>query len=68
MTGNHVPLLIQAASTIAQEDSVEECVYDDRLMMLVSGPNAVPVHSNLAYSLGGDTRKTDVGRETTDDR
>jgi hypothetical protein len=68
MTDNQIPLLIQGASVIAPEDPVEECVYDERLMMSVSGPNAVPVHSNLEYSFGGDTRKTDVGRETTDDR
>lgn len=68
MTDNHIPLLVQGASAITPDDPVEECMYDERLMMSVSGPKAVPVHSNPKYSFGGDTRKTDVGRETTDDR
>lgn len=67
MTNERLPILTVGAAVITRSPADRDVAYDDGLMMNVSVPEGVALHSQVNSDLAGGTRKTAVGRETTDD-
>lgn len=61
------PLLMTRAIAIPRARDEPRIVYDDARMMNVTLEGGVAVHSMTDMPLLGDTKRTDVSRETTDD-
>ena len=62
------PFLVRRADRIPTDETrADRTVYDDQRMMNVMLDGGAPTHSILDAAEQGGTRKTGVGRETTDD-
>jgi len=66
MSEERRPFLLRNSQPLEHTNSDVGCRYDQHLMLNVDG-SGEPVHAQPVQSLGVQTRKTGVDRETTDD-
>ena len=68
MTDSPLLLLLRRAILVEDSGKHDPIAYDDARMMNMPVVGGTPVHASNENSAQGSTRKTAVGRETTDDR